>query len=155
VALAVETDAHWQALGRVAGERPWTTSGDHANRAGRRLHHDSLDRDLAAWFAGQDRDGIVAELLSAGVPAAPVWDHMVLDELPLLAGSGFFQRLTHPVVGDVALPGIGLRSADIDFRYAGPAPTLGQDTAAVLAEKLGYDAAGLAALAAEGAIGPV
>jgi crotonobetainyl-CoA:carnitine CoA-transferase CaiB-like acyl-CoA transferase len=155
VALAVETDAHWRALCRLVGDRPWTTGPNYASRAGRRRHHDTLDRELGAWFAGQDRDDVVNGLLCAGVPAAPVWDHMILDELPLLAGSGFFQPVTHPVVGEVALPGIGLRSADIDFRYAGPAPTLGQDTAAVLSEKLGYDDAGLAALAGEGAIGPV
>jgi crotonobetainyl-CoA:carnitine CoA-transferase CaiB-like acyl-CoA transferase len=154
-ALAVETDAQWEALCRATGRPEWAANGDYAARAGRRRHHDALDRQLGAWFAERHRDEAVAGLLEAGVPAAPVWNHMVLDELPQLVDSGFFQRLTHPVAGEVALPGIGLRSDDIDFGYEGPAPTLGQHTAAVLREKLGCDDAELAALAADGAIGPV
>jgi crotonobetainyl-CoA:carnitine CoA-transferase CaiB-like acyl-CoA transferase len=80
---------------------------------------------------------------------------MVLDELPQLVSSGFFQRLVHPVAGEVALPGVGLRSPDVDFGYEAPAPTLGQHTAAVLREKLGCTDAELSALVAEGAIGPL
>jgi crotonobetainyl-CoA:carnitine CoA-transferase CaiB-like acyl-CoA transferase len=154
-ALAVETDAQWEALARVIGQPPWAASREYTPRAGRRLHHDALDRELGTWFSDRDRDRVVEQLLEAGVPAAPVWNHMVLDELPRLVDTGFFQRLTHPVVGGVALPGIGLRSADVDFGYERPAPTLGQHTAAVLREKLGCDDAELTALVAEGAIGPV
>jgi crotonobetainyl-CoA:carnitine CoA-transferase CaiB-like acyl-CoA transferase len=155
VVLAVETDAHWQALCQVTGRPSWAEDHEYACRVGRRRHHDALDRELATWFEGRDRDRAVEQLLDAGVPAAPVWNHMLLDQLPQLVSSGFFQRLVHPVVGQVALPGIGLRSPDIDFSYEGPAPTLGQHTTAVLREKLGCTDAELRALVAEGAIGPL
>jgi crotonobetainyl-CoA:carnitine CoA-transferase CaiB-like acyl-CoA transferase len=155
VALAVETDDHWEALRRVMDEPDWADASDLAYPAGRRRRHDWMDRELSAWFAEVDRDEVVAELLAAGVPAAPVWDQMALGELPQLANEGFFQRVHHPVVGDVDLPGIGLRSPQIDFAYRAAAPTLGQHTAAVLRDRLGCDDDELAILVAEGAIGPV
>jgi crotonobetainyl-CoA:carnitine CoA-transferase CaiB-like acyl-CoA transferase len=155
VALAVETDQHWRAMRQVMGEPEWAAASDLASRGDRRIHHDRIDGELTAWFARRDRDAVVEALLAAGVPAAPVWDQMALGDLPQLHDRGFFQRLHHPIVGDVDLPGIGLRSAQIDFRYRAAAPTVGQHTVAVLQERLGCDDAELAALAADGAIGPL
>jgi crotonobetainyl-CoA:carnitine CoA-transferase CaiB-like acyl-CoA transferase len=155
VALAVETDAHWEALRRVMGQPGWAGEPDLATRAGRRRHHDRVDGLLGAWFAGCDRDEVVEVLLEAGIPAAPVWDQMALGELPQLANRGFFQRVRHPIVGDIDLPGIGLHSSQIDFNYRATAPTLGQHTGEVLRERLGCDDAELAVLVADGAIGPV
>jgi crotonobetainyl-CoA:carnitine CoA-transferase CaiB-like acyl-CoA transferase len=155
IALAVETDQHWRALQRVMDEPEWAAAASLASRSGRRRQHDRVDDQVAAWFAGRDRDAVADALLAAGVPAAPVWDQMALGELPQLANRGFFQRVHHPIVGDVDLPGIGLRSAQIDFAYQAAAPTLGQHTVAVLRERLSCDDAELAALAADGAIGPL
>ena len=155
VALAVETDEHWEALRGVMDDPDWAAATELATRAGRRRHHDRVDGHLADWFAGHDRDEVVEALLAQRVPAAPVWDQMALGELPQLADRGFFQRVHHPIVGDVDLPGIGLRSPDIDFAYRAAAPTLGQHTVAVLRERLGCDDAELAALVADGAIGAV
>ena len=154
VALAVETDQHWLALRQILGDPAWARDPDLASPAGRRLHHDRLDTELSSWFIARDRDAVVRELAGAGIPAAPVWPQLALDEAPYLVGSGFFQRLEHPIVGPVELPGIGLRSSQIDFAYRGPAPTLGQHTAEVLRERLGCSEDELAVLVADGAIGP-
>ena len=97
--------------------------------------HDDVDRGLAAWFAERDRDDVVAELLAAGVHAAPVWDQNLQDELPQLVARGFTQWLDHPVAGRVAHPGTGLRAAQFDTRYRGPAPTVGQHTGEVLRDR--------------------
>ena len=136
VALAVETDQHWKALrrrhGRTGvGSRPRSRLARRpspAPRPGRRAARRLVRRPVIGT-------GSVDALLAAGVPAAPVWDQMALDEFPPLAGPGFFQRVHHPVVGDVDLPGIGLRSPQIDLTYRAPAPTLGQHTVAVLRER--------------------
>ncbi len=75
----------------------------------RRARHDELDARLSEWFAGRDRDDTVAALLDAGVPAAPVWDQMIQDELPQLAARGFTQWLDHPIAGPVGYPGTGVQ----------------------------------------------
>ena len=106
-----------------------------ATRAGRRDRLDAVDRELGALFATRDRDRVVATLLAAGVPAAPVWAQMVQDELPQLAE--FNQWIEHPVAGRVGYPGTGMRSPQIDLSYRGPAPMVGQHTDEVLHSLLG------------------
>jgi crotonobetainyl-CoA:carnitine CoA-transferase CaiB-like acyl-CoA transferase len=153
IALAVGTDAQWAALCDVLGHPSWTADPSLTTSAGRRAAHDAIDAGLGEWFAGLERDVTVARLLDAGVPAAPVWDQVLQDELPQLAGRRFHQPVEHPIVGTVHHPGIGIRSADLDLDVRAPAPMVGQHTAEVLRSVLGLDDAGLAALVAEGAIG--
>ena len=87
--------------------------------------------------------------------AAPVWDQNLQDELPQLVARGFTQWLDHPVAGGVGHPGTGLRAAEFDMRYRGPAPTVGQHTGEVLRDDLHLDDDELTALVERGAIGPV
>ena len=86
--------------------------------------------------------------------AAPVWDQNLQDELPQLVARGFTQWLDHPVTGRVPHPGTGLRAAQFDTRYRGPAPTVGQHTGEVLRDDLHLTGDDLTALAERGAIGP-
>ena len=153
VALAVEDDRQWQALRALMGDPAWASAAALATRAGRRARHDDIDAGLTAWCSMRARDETVELVLGAGIPAAPVWDHMVLDRQPKLAG--FFQVLQHPVMGAVSLPGTGLSAGQFDLRYRAAAPTLGQHTAEVLRERLRCSDEELAAWRAGDVIGPI
>jgi crotonobetainyl-CoA:carnitine CoA-transferase CaiB-like acyl-CoA transferase len=155
VTLAVATDAQWEALVTVLDRPAWALAPELADRAGRRAAHDAVDAHLARWLADRDRDRTVEQLLAAGIPAAPVWDQNVQDQLPQLVARGFAQTVEHPVAGPVATPGIGMRSSQLDIAYRAPAPTVGQHTGVVLREVLGLGGDDLARLVAEGAIGTV
>jgi crotonobetainyl-CoA:carnitine CoA-transferase CaiB-like acyl-CoA transferase len=148
VALAVSTDAQWEALVGLVGRPAWSGLG----RAERRARHDELDEGLLAWFAGRDRDATVELLLDGGVPAAPVWDQNLQDRLPQLVERGFAQVVVHPIAGEVATPGIGISSDRLDLAYRAAAPTVGQHTEEVLTEVLGLTAEELADLRGQGAI---
>jgi crotonobetainyl-CoA:carnitine CoA-transferase CaiB-like acyl-CoA transferase len=150
VALSVVTDAQWDALVAAIGRPAWAAG--LASRAARRAEHDRIDAELGAWFAGQDRDAAVALLLDAGIPAAPVWNQMLQDELPQLADRGFHQPVGHALAGRVLYPGIGIRSPQLDLAYRAPAPLIGEHTGQVLGEVLGLDDAALAKLADDGVI---
>jgi crotonobetainyl-CoA:carnitine CoA-transferase CaiB-like acyl-CoA transferase len=150
VALSIVTDNHWDALVRLLGRPAWATG--LSSRAERRAAHDRIDAELGAWFAGRDRDATVQLLLDAGVPAAPVWNQMLQDELPQLAERGFHQPLRHPLAGEVLYPGIGVRSHQLDLEYRAPAPMIGEHTGEVLREVLGLGDAALAQLADQGVI---
>ncbi len=129
VALAVENDQQWQALSGIVGWGEQLTT-----RTERRAHHDEIDERLATWFAGRARDEAATVLLDAGVPAAPVWDQMHQDELEQLAVRHFNQPIEHRLAGVVLQPTIGMRSPQLDLAFRGPAPTIGQHTAEVIAE---------------------
>jgi crotonobetainyl-CoA:carnitine CoA-transferase CaiB-like acyl-CoA transferase len=153
LALSVETDAQWRALVGVLGEPPWAKDAALATRAGRRAAHDAIDAELRPWAAVRELDAAVAELLAAGVPAAPVADPRTLPRNPQLAARGFHERLAHPVAGTHAFPGPPFRYASVERWLRAPAPTLGQHGREVLAELAGLSDAELDALAADGVIG--
>jgi crotonobetainyl-CoA:carnitine CoA-transferase CaiB-like acyl-CoA transferase len=153
IALAVATDAQWAALVNVLGRPSWATDASLATHAGRRAAHDRLDETLARVCTESDRDDLVARLLSAAVPAAAVLHPSELANNPQLRARGFCEAVTHPVTGTHELPGLPMRFSAMDGWSHTPAPTLGQDTAAVLRELLGMDDAEIAALRADGIIG--
>ncbi len=153
IALSIETDQQWAAMGEQLGRPAWAVDARLANRAGRRRAHDAIDEKLNAWFANLDRDETVTRLLVAGVPAAPVWDQTDQDSLPQLVARRFFQPVDHPFAGRLELPGIGMRSRGLDLRYRAAAPTIGQHTEDVLREMVGLGDEDLSLLRRDGAIG--
>ena len=154
LALAVTDDTQWQALADVLGQTDWARDPAFATAAGRRARHDEIDRRVAAWCAQQDAAAVAEELLSRGIPAAPVTSAAQLDKNIHLGARGFFQGITHPVVGRHAHPTIPLRFvADRTPWFTRPAPTLGEHTEEVLRELLGLSDGELAELRADGIIG--
>jgi crotonobetainyl-CoA:carnitine CoA-transferase CaiB-like acyl-CoA transferase len=153
LALSCESDAHWRALARGLGDPAWTRAPALATLAGRRAAHDAIDAELRGWAAARELDAAVAELLAAGVPAAPVADPRATHANPQLVARGFYERVEHPVVGAHPLPGLPFRYASVSHWLRSPAPTLGQHGREVLRELAGCSAGELDALAADGVIG--
>ena len=110
-----------------------------------------LAHALEAVFAAQPRDAVLDALLAAGVPATPALRGAEVWESEHLRANDFTEGWTHPRLGPVA----GIRSF-FDFSrtpagYSHPAPDLGQDTRALLAEA-GLSPERIEALFAEGAV---
>jgi crotonobetainyl-CoA:carnitine CoA-transferase CaiB-like acyl-CoA transferase len=110
----------------------------------------------AAWCASRTPEQAAQDALEEGIPAAVmVPGHATLDD-PQMRARGFFEPVTHPLVGEHFYPSWPVRmSAGPDHYWTGPAPTLGQHTAEVLREELGIDDAELARLVAEHVIGTI
>lgn len=54
IAIAVFTDAEWQALCRVMGDPDWSRDSRFATNSGRVAHEDELDQRIEAWTASYD-----------------------------------------------------------------------------------------------------
>ncbi len=72
VALAVETDAQWDALVTALGSPAWAADPALRTAEGRRTHHDMLDKHLGVWTSERTAEETVASLSAAGVPAEVV-----------------------------------------------------------------------------------
>ena len=153
LALSVGTDEQWRALTGVLGATGLADDPSLCDLAGRRAAHDRIDAVVAAWAADRDPDGAVAELLAAGVPAAPLVDPRTVHTHPQHRARRFAEEVPHPVVGSLPLFALPLRMSGVERWIASPAPTLGEHNAEVLGGLLGLGEDRLAALADAGIIG--
>jgi crotonobetainyl-CoA:carnitine CoA-transferase CaiB-like acyl-CoA transferase len=148
VAIAIGTDAHWQALCEEMG-RPELASDDrYATAEARLAAREELDAIVGTWTADQEMNAIEAALQERGVPAHTVQNSPELVVDPQLAHRGHFVELEHSVHGTTTVGGSHFRLSRTPARIERSAPTFGRDNFEVLSEILGYDADRIAELAA-------
>ena len=148
VAVAGPPQFVWAALSKAfALADPAPPGADVPTKA--RLRHDAIER----WMAAQPgRDVLVAELEGARIACAPV---VTLRE----ALTGAFAREREILVevddrrgGTRSMPRLPYRFSDTAVRASRPAPLRGEHNAEVMRERLGLDAARIAALEASGVL---
>jgi crotonobetainyl-CoA:carnitine CoA-transferase CaiB-like acyl-CoA transferase len=134
IAIAVADDDQWRRLRDVLGAPPWTNGSHLETSAGRRAAHDDIDEHLRSWTRECDAADLEATLAAAGVPAAVVIAARDIVTNPQIRHRRLFETEHHPVTGEHDLPGLPFRFAGVAAWIPGPAPTIGQHTAEVLAE---------------------
>ena len=154
IAIAIATDAQWRALADLMNRPEWARDPLLANAVGRRAHADRLDREIAAWCASRDANGLAEDLVGRGIPAAPVLSAARLGDNPQLRARAFFATIAHAVVGTHQYPTqpMCLASGHRPW-YAHPSPTLGQHTEMILHDLLGLSDPDLDRLRSDGIIG--
>ncbi len=135
VAIAVRSDAEWRRLAPLLcleGDRRF------AETAGRKQHEDALESTVAVWTREQTPEAVAGTLLALGIPACPSMTNRDLSGDPHLQSRGFFTEIEHPEVGVRQHLGIPwkLHGSPLAVRHA--APCLGEHTAYVMCEILGY-----------------
>ncbi len=152
IAIITSNEAQWVNLLRAFGREAekddprWRTVHDRVR------HMELVDGMVAGWTSALDKQALFEKLLAARVPCAPV---RTLEEVmhdPHLHARGALQWIEHPEYGRLAVPTSPLRFSGLDAPDYRPSETLGQESRAVLAERLGLDDAALDALAAQGVI---
>jgi crotonobetainyl-CoA:carnitine CoA-transferase CaiB-like acyl-CoA transferase len=157
LAVSVATDEQWQGLVEALGRPPWATDPALANQEGRRRQHDGIDAGIGEWAADQEVDQAVALLVDRGVPAAPLVDSRLTSLHPQLQARGFYEQVSHPVVGTHPLSTVPFRFASQD--QAGEpwirrrAPLLGEDSEEILRDLLGLTGEDLDSLRRQAVIG--
>jgi len=157
IAIAAFNDAEWQALARVAQRPGWLGDPRFATLQSRLLHQDALDAAVTEWTQGQDAYACMDALQKAGV-AAGVCQNAEdrVDHDPQLAALNWFTEVTGSKIGQWPVTELPMKLSATP-PYSGGiidrgAPGYGEDNARILGEMLGYSAAEVAALAAEGVI---
>jgi crotonobetainyl-CoA:carnitine CoA-transferase CaiB-like acyl-CoA transferase len=135
--VSVPPDAKgWANFVTVVPDPAFKDDASLADEALRRERkHEILDR-IAAWSTHRMKDEIVEAAQERHIPAAPVVSPLELALDPQLLARGFLREVEHPEFGRICVPSGAL--ANLWHETPAPAPRLGADTAAILAE-LGYD----------------
>jgi benzylsuccinate CoA-transferase BbsF subunit len=152
ISIAVGSDEEWRSLVALIGDAE-LASPRYATLADRKRNEDELEERLTRWTTTLPPAEACAKLQAGGVAAFPTMTNQDLAEDAHLNGRGFFVDLPHPEVGKRHHAGIPWKLSGTPCEVTAPAPCLGQHTHEVLAEVLGYSAAEIAALEAEGALG--
>ncbi len=154
VALAVATDAQWQALRSGLGHPSWAAAPELDTVPGRLAAEERIDAGLTDWCRERPADVVVETLWPLGVPVARVVHPRRVIDNPQLWVRRFFEPVEHPAVGTVALPGFPARLSSRPMPlHRSPAPTLGQHNGSVLGGLLGIGDDELRHLAEAGIIG--
>jgi len=153
LAVAVRDDADWKRLCHAI-ERPDLASDARlASLDGRLEHGDEIGAALSLWTRERGASEAEQALQQAGVPAHVVVHAERASEEPQF--EGHFVEAPHALHGTAVVESSRFQLSRTPARVARAAPTLGQDTDAVLRELLGYDDGRIESLRAAGALGPV
>jgi crotonobetainyl-CoA:carnitine CoA-transferase CaiB-like acyl-CoA transferase len=132
IAISVPDDATWRSLAAVIGG---AGEGRFVDVAGRRSHHDELDRLISAWTESRPAMDAFHALQSAGVPAGPLLDDELLNDDPHLKARGWFRPLESGDVGTHLHPGLAF--SGVAQAWTRGSPTLGEDNEYVYKKLLG------------------
>jgi crotonobetainyl-CoA:carnitine CoA-transferase CaiB-like acyl-CoA transferase len=138
VAIVARHDADFAALAAVIGRPDLSRDARYATPDARRAHEPELETLIAAWTSERGAAEVEEACQAAGVPAhrAAKSADIVVD--PQLEHLGHLIRLPHPIHGEVVVEGPRYKLSGTPGRVTRPAPTMGQDRDAVLADLLGF-----------------
>jgi len=152
IAIACETDQHWQALCLEMDRPDLARNASLATIEARVARSEKLDQIVSKWTAPIDGAQLEAKLQARGVPAHRVQTSEDLCQDPQLAHRRHFVAVPHPLIPTVVIEGTRFQLSRTPAHIERGGPTLGQHIHEVLGGILGYDDDRIAQVVASGAL---
>jgi formyl-CoA transferase len=138
---------HWSRLMKLVGREELINDPRFATGEARVENEKELDAAIGAWTKNYDKRDAMEKLIGVGVPAGAVFDTLELLNEPSFEKRGFMQNVKHHASEyKMATWPVQIDGKMVQLRGS---PALGANTADVLKEWLGMDAAQLSALKAD------
>jgi formyl-CoA transferase/CoA:oxalate CoA-transferase len=150
--LAVGNDDQFQRLCRVAGLTDIAADPRFITNAGRVQHHDALQPLIVRALAADTAASWTTRLREAGVPCGAVRSVGEALTDPQILARAMVEVVDHPTIGPLQVLGVPVKLSETPGSVRTPPPRLGEHTAQVLIEDLGYSEARVAEIAATGAV---
>ncbi|PPQ26108.1 CaiB/BaiF CoA transferase family protein [Rhodopila globiformis] len=151
VAISASIQAMAERLFRAIGRPDVIDDPRFRTNTDRVRNIDACDGIVAAWIAQRTLAEAMAVFEAAEVTATPIYEIDQLLDDPHVQARGVLVEAPDDEAGSVLMHNIIPRLSETPGRLRAPAPALGQHTRPVL-QSIGYDAARLDALKAEGVI---
>ena len=153
VTLAMpDTDKYWPAFAEIMGLDVDDTRFDsHEKRCGE--HRLEMMQVLEESFSTRPGSHWKRELDEKQLPADVIEKYEYPASDPIAAANRYILSLEHPTHGSIQSLGFPIYMSESPARLRSMAPCVGQHTAEILQERLGYTDAEIEALTATGAVG--
>ncbi len=138
VVIMAVLDGHWRRLMDAAGNPEWGDLEVFATGRLRGENWDALEPLLLEWTMTHTGEEIALLAQERGVPCFPAYTVGQMMESPHVTERGFLRKLTSPQGRSFQLPGHPIHMSATPWQSFRPAPRLGQHTAEVLREWLGW-----------------
>ncbi len=138
IVIMAVLDGHWRNLMAAAGNPDWGNLEVFATAQERGRNWDALEPLLLEWTMSHTGEEIARMAQERGVPCFPAYSVGQMMESAHVTEREFLQEFTSPGGQEFKLPGHPIRMAATPWRSFRPAPRLGQHTAEVLHEWLGW-----------------
>lgn len=152
IILAVGNDGQFAKFCQVAGRPELARHPRYARNADRVRHRDELVPQLEAIMKTRGKAEWLAALEAAKVPCGAINNLAEVFADPQVNARGMVDAWAHPLASQLRLVASPLKLGATPVCKDRPPPLLGQHTAEVLAEVLGWDAARIRQLQTEGVI---
>jgi len=110
-----------------------------------------VDEVFYPWLLSHTKQEVMERAQAEGLPVGAINTMKDVATDPHLAARGFFVELDHPAMGRQRYPGVPFRMSDTPGELR-RAPLLGEHTASILGERLGYRAEDVIRLRQRGVI---
>jgi len=150
--LAVGNDDQFRRFCSVALSPAVATDPQYATNAARVQHYAALRVIVEAALGADTAAGWTARLREAGVPCGAVRSVGEALSDPQLLARAMVESIVHPTIGPMQVLGVPVKLSDTPGQVRLPPPRLGEHTASVLRDDLGYSAGQITALAESGAV---
>jgi formyl-CoA transferase len=141
IAIITNNDQHWRYLTDALGCSDLAADPRLASVQDRCAHMDEVDAALSDITRGYTKDELFKKLVSNRVPCAPVRTLTEVVNDPHLHARGSLRWIEHPEYGNIVVPSSPLRfTDDVPVTYK-PSSALGEDTDAILADRLALSVA--------------
>lgn len=152
IVIGAANQRTWERLcTSVLGRPELITDPRFATNSDRLAHVDELEELLEQEFRKADAATWIARCEESGVPCGPINNFAQALEDPHFKARNMVEEVDHPILGRMKMLGIPTKFSRTPGRVNTAAPTLGQDTDAVL-QRLGMTPERIAQLRAAGAI---
>ena len=149
-------DSEWAALCRVIDRPERADDARFATNEARMANHDDIDAIIGDWMSTRSKFAAMEALQAAGVPAGAVFNARDLHLNAHMKARGLLEAVDYPGERDMGdqRPMIGRpwKLSRTPLAIRGPAPRLGENNWEILGDMLGYSAARMDALEADGII---
>lgn len=151
IAVSGSMQSMAERLFRAIGRADMIGDPRFATNVARIAYRAEVDAVLSDWFAARTGSEAMTVMMASDVTAAPLYDVADICADPHFADRGIHLELPDPEIGTTVQHAPVPRLSESPGTLRNPAPALGQDTDAALADA-GFDPDGITALRAAGVV---